>query len=209
MSLFNSLKHKATGAAMQTAGQEVGKIGNTLSSGGGKPRQIVFSAIPATLAQFAALPQAAMGSPFETAAMFVLALGLYKVDRNICITMINHLKGPHPLNQHDISFLNDRMAQNGKHAFIAESYLNGATPQNDYTPTEPYTVAVSDGPYSYQEQGYAALNILSGGADNPRPIKMRQAKDGKRMDCRIHQRDVRSGCIHYPGRGRHAGEPHT
>ena len=183
MSLFDNLKKQAAGAAGQATGRATGAdggmIGNAFSGGGGKFSRIVFNVIPATPSAFAALPQAAMNNPFDTAALFVLALGLYKVDRNICFEMINHLKGPKPLNPHDISFLNDRMAQNGKHAFIAESYFEGATPQNDYKPTEPYTVVVSEGPYSYQEQGYAALNIRSGGADNPRPIKMRQAKDGK------------------------------
>jgi hypothetical protein len=111
--------------------------------------------------------------------MFVLALGLYKVDKNISIAMINYLKGPQPMSQRDISFLADRMAQNGKIAFIAESYFSGATPQNDYAPAEPYTVVISENPYSYQEQGYARLFAHSGGADTPRPVKMRQAKDGK------------------------------
>jgi hypothetical protein len=93
--------------------------------------------------------------------------------------MLNHLKGPQPLSAYDISFIADRMAQNGKIDFIAESYFNGATPQNNYTPTEPYTVVVSENPYSYQEQGYAKLYLQSGGADSPRPVNMRQAKDGK------------------------------
>ena len=162
-----------------TAQKAVNQVVGNEVQGGGRSSSVVFSSIPATPAEFTALPQAAMSNPFDTAALFIVAIGLYKVDRNTSFAMINHLKGPQPLNQHDISFLNDRMAQNGKAAFIAESYFIGATPQNDYTPTEPYTVVVSDGPYSYQEQGYAALNIRSGGADNPRPIKMRHGKDGK------------------------------
>ena len=183
MSLFDNLKNQAAGAVNRTAGQAANQAVNQAAysppSGGGRSVPVTFHSIPATLEEFAALPQAAMNTPFDTAAMFIVALGLYKVDRNTSFAMINHLKGPQPLNQHDMSFLNDRMAQNGKFAFIAESYFNGATPQNDYTPAIPYTVTVSEGPYSYQEQGYAALNIRSGGADHPRPIKMRQAKDGK------------------------------
>jgi hypothetical protein len=71
------------------------------------------------------------------------------------------------------------MAQNNKAPFLGASYLNGATPQNEYTPSEPFTVTVSENPYSYSEQGYAKLFAHSGGGDSPRPIKMRQAKDGK------------------------------
>jgi hypothetical protein len=93
--------------------------------------------------------------------------------------MINYLKGPAPLSGYDISFMKDRMAQNNKVGFIGASYLNGATPKNNYTPTEPYTVVVSENSYSYQEQSYAVMWIKSGGADNPRQVKMRQAKDGK------------------------------
>ena len=170
MSLFDKLKNQAAAAANQAV--------NNLA-GGGKSVSVVFGEIPATAEEFAALPQASMQNPFDTAALFIVALGLYKVDKSISIAMINHLKGPKPLNAADIGFLSDRMAQNNKVDFIAESYFNGATPQNDYKPTEPYTVVVSDDTYSYQEQGYASLKVRSGGADHPRPIKMRQAKDGK------------------------------
>ena len=41
------------------------------------------------------------------------------------------------------------------------------------------TVRVSENPYSYQEQGYAKLYLYSGGADSPRPVQLRLAKDGK------------------------------
>ena len=200
MSLFDKLKNQAVGAAGQAAsrfggqaagwvaGQAVGAAGqamgqaaqNLASAGaGGKSVSAVFASIPSSLAEFAALPQAAMQSPFDTAALFIVALGMYKVDKNVSISMINHLKGPQPLNQHDLSFLADRMAQNSKADFIAESYFNGATPQNNYAPAEPYTVVIEENPYSYQEQGCARLHVRSGGADNTRAITLRSAKDGK------------------------------
>ena len=55
----------------------------------------------------------------------------------------------------------------------------GAVPQNDYTPDLPAVIAVSESPYSYQDQGYAKLYLQSGGADSPRAVQLRQAKDGK------------------------------
>ena len=58
-------------------------------------------------------------------------------------------------------------------------YFVGSTPENDYQPNAPYTVEVSENQYSYEEQGIAKLFISSGGADSPRPIKLRKAKDGK------------------------------
>ena len=59
------------------------------------------------------------------------------------------------------------------------SYFNGATPQNDYAPSEPYTVTVSENPYSRDNAGYLKLFIRSGGADSPRYVTLRNAKDGK------------------------------
>ena len=181
MSLFDKMKNQAAETTRQAMSQAAQNLTSAAAapSGANKSVSVVFPSIPGSLDAFAALPQAAMLNPFDTAALFILAIGLYKVDKSISIAMINHLKGPQALNQHDLSFLADRMAQNGKVDFIAESYFDGATPQNDYTPTEPYTVAVSENPYSYQEQGYARLLIRSGGADEPRAITLRSAKDGK------------------------------
>ena len=63
--------------------------------------------------------------------------------------------------------------------YVPRSYFKGATPQNDYVPTEPYTISVSTNPYSYENEGYVKLFIRSGGADNPREVVLREAKDGK------------------------------
>ena len=41
----------------------------------------------------------------------------------------------------------------------------------------PYTVTVSENPYSFNEANYATLWIKSSGADTPRQVKMR-AKGG-------------------------------
>lgn len=46
-------------------------------------------------------------------------------------------------------------------------------------PAQPYTIIVFDSPYSYEGDSYANLFITSGGADSPRSVKSRKAKDGK------------------------------
>ena len=63
--------------------------------------------------------------------------------------------------------------------YIPRSYLKGAVPANDYTPDVPYVLEVSENPYSYANQGYAKLFLKSGGADSPREIVLRLAKDNK------------------------------
>ena len=139
-------------------------------------KSIVFSTLPQSLNEFSSLPQAAMQNPFDTAAMFVAAMCVYPQNKDEAVKMVNFLKGPKPLSGYDIQFLADRMR--GKD-YLPKSFFEGATPQNSYAPTQPYTIAVSDNPYSYQEEGYAKLLLQSGGADNPRPIQMRLAKDGR------------------------------
>ena len=67
----------------------------------------------------------------------------------------------------------------GNRSYIIFSYFAGATPENNYTPREPYTVTVTSDAHSYDEQGYARLYIASGGADSPRPIKLRKKADGQ------------------------------
>jgi hypothetical protein len=142
---------------------------------------VTFNALPKTLAEFEALPQAAMKTPQETAAMFVAALCAYPVSKDECVAMLNFLKGPNPLSNRDVSFLSDRMSQNNKAPFLGASYFKGATPQNEYKPAQPYTVTVSENTYSNDRkgEGYVVLYIKSGGADAPRSITMRQAKDDK------------------------------
>ena len=137
---------------------------------------IVFAYIPRSLDDFRALPQAALSTPFDTAALTVAALCVYPTDRELCFQMLDFLRGPRLMNGMDKQFIADRFR--GKD-YIPRSYFEGAEPGNDYTPFVPYTVTVKSDPHSYDEQGMARLYIPSGGADSPRPIKLRLAKDGK------------------------------
>lgn len=81
------------------------------------------------------------------------------------------------MNGADISFLNDRFR--GGKTYIPFSYFSGATPENDYTPSQPYRITVESNHVSAAEQGYMKLFIPCGGADSPRPIKLRMRGDGK------------------------------
>jgi len=141
---------------------------------GNQIENIEFFSLPATLEQFVALPQAKMQSPYETAALFVVALSLYPQNKDESIAMINFLKSTAPLSPRDLSLFKTQVTD-----YLVRSYFAGATPQNDYTPSEPYTVVISNNPHSYAVQGYATLFVRCGGADTPRPITMRLAKDDK------------------------------
>jgi len=130
-----------------------------------------FQAIPTTVAELSALPEAALTDPFQAAALTVLALCRYAVDAQSGVELLNHLKGPQPLSQYELQFLKDRFRDK---KYVPSSYFAGATQDNGYTPSQPYTITISDDPYSYAEDGYAKLVIKSAGADQPRPVKLRR-----------------------------------
>ncbi len=136
----------------------------------------MFSNMPDSIEKYKALPQAQMQTPFDTAAMTVLALSFYPKNRELCHSMLEYLKGPSGLNGAEKQFIRDRFMDKD---YVPRSYFNGAVPENDYTPSTPYTIEVSENPYSYENEGYAKLFIKSGGADSPREVLMRKAKDGK------------------------------
>ena len=137
---------------------------------------ITFASLPQTLAQLQALPEAALTSPFQTAALTICALCVYSTNPDQGAQMLNFLRGPRPLSNYDLSFLRDRFRDGGHIPF---SYFAGATPENDYTPQTPYTVTLEAGPYADANEGYKKLHIQSGGADSPREIVLRQKGDGQ------------------------------
>lgn len=180
MALFDMFKSKAENAVKKAVNSAVSEGIDKVSSGignmGNKKEKIIFSSLPTSLEEFKALPQAAMSTPFETAAMTVLAFCYYPQNKELSLQMVDFLKGPRPLSGVEKSFIADRFRDGD---YVPRSYFEGSTPQNDYTPSEPYTIVVSESPYSYQNENYATLYITSGGADSPRSVQMRKAKDGK------------------------------
>ncbi len=169
MSIFDNLKK--AGAAIGGAA-----AGITPNNGGNGAQTFTFAALPESLAQMQALPEANLDNPFKTAALTVCALCVYAADKGIGTEMLNWLRGPRPLGQQDISFLNDRF-RDGK-TYVPFSYFKGATPENDYTPTVPYTLTIETNPYSDANEGYKKLFVRSSGADNPREIILRMKGDG-------------------------------
>lgn len=125
-----------------------------------------FASIPNSAAQIK--PQT---DPFATAALTAIILCNYKNDPNATVEMLNVLKGPDPMSTYEIQFLKDRLV--GKE-YKPYSFFAGATVENNYTPSTPYTITIFDNPYSYQEENWATLHIQSAGADAPRQIKLRK-----------------------------------
>ena len=138
MAFFDKLKSQATAAVSGAVKQTAANIGT-------KTEKIVFADLPESLEAFKALPQAAMSTPFDTAALTVVALCLYPADKELCYQMLDYLRGPRPMNGMDKQFIADRFRDKD---YVPRSYFEGAVPGNDYMPTAPYTVTVKSDPHS-------------------------------------------------------------
>lgn len=81
------------------------------------------------------------------------------------------------MNGQEISFLNDRF-RDGK-TYLPFTYFAGSTPDNNYTPAQPYTIRVESNRVSGEEQGYMKLFIPCGRRGQP---PAHQAADERRWE---------------------------
>ena len=171
MRIFDTLKKAAVSALKRETTKAVNQAVQNIGKGRNYTEKFTFSALPANVDELKALPEAKLDTAFKTTALTILALSRYETDPDAAIAMLAWLKGPEEFNTSEQAFLKDRLK--GKE-YKVRSFFSGATPENDYTPSVPYVVAVSENPYSFDNENWAALYVTSGGADNPRPIKLRR-----------------------------------
>jgi len=174
MSFFDNLKRQAAQAARSAGSQAVQNLGqaakNAVGSAGNKSYTVTLRQIPTSLAQLQTMPEAALKQPEHTAALTIAVLCMYPIDKEAALEMLNYLQGPRGVTPYDKQFLADRFRDKD---YVPRSYFAGATPQNNYEPSEPLTVTVFENPYSRGQDGYLTLHVRSGGADSPRQIKLR------------------------------------
>lgn len=127
--------------------------------------KLVFEKLPESLEEMRALPYAKLDRPEYAIGLFLCAMDLYPRSREAALDMVRYLYGPAGLSPMAQQFLRDRMMDND---YVPRSFFDGASPDNDYTPSLPYTLDIFENPYSYQNEGYAKLFLRSSGADSPR-----------------------------------------
>ena len=174
MGLFDNLKRQAENLIKTEAGKAANSAVNSFKStatASSKTSTVTLTWLPKNVEELKSMPEYSLSSPFTVAALAVCALNRYSDDREDSKAMLNLLKGPEPLTPREIQFINDRfMDGNG---YVTRSYFGGATPDNDYNPSMPYTVFVIEQSNSRENDGYIKLYLKSGGADSPRPITLR------------------------------------
>ncbi len=175
MGLFDSIRRQAASSLKREVTQEISKAVNNAvqSAGNGKnyTETFTFVSLPKCVAELQALPEASLDSAFKTTALTLAALCNYEHNPEATIEMLNFLKGPGEVSGFEKQFIKEHLGSEG---YKARSYFEGATPQNSYKPNTPYKITVIENPYSFDNENWTTLYVQSGGADNPRPIKLRK-----------------------------------
>ena len=171
MSILDSLRKQARSQLKREAAKAVSDAVQNIGKGKNRSETFTFSALPTSVNELSALPEASLDSAFKTTALTILALCRYEADPSAALEMLDFLKGPAEVSTYEKQFIQERLR--GKE-YKARSFLTGATPENSYQPTTPYTITVSENLYSFDEENWATLYVTSGGADDPRPIKLRK-----------------------------------
>lgn len=173
-SIVNNLKSSARSEVNKSVNQAAKNVSSAVvNAASNSTKKFTFNAIPSNLNEFKVLKEADLKDPFGVTALTILAFNTYVADKQAGTEMLNFLKGPEPLSPSDDVFIRDRF-MDGK-SYVVRSYFNGAKPENDYTPAEPYTIEVQEQAHSRDtiKEGYIKLFITSGGADSPRYITLR------------------------------------
>ncbi len=180
MGLFDNLKKSLESEVKHAVNSTTRKAVDNLTKGvknsinkavTTKSVKITFKALPTNLEELKALPEAKLDTPFKTVALAMAALCNYGNSPEATYEMLDFLEGPDDVSVREQQFLADRLT--GK-LYKPFAFFQGATTKNGYTPTQPYTITVSDNPYSYTNENWATLYVQSAGADSPQPVVLRK-----------------------------------
>lgn len=171
MGLFDSLMKTAENTIKKEATKAVTGAVQSIGKGKNRSESFTFSSLPTNLNELQALPEAKLDSPFKTAALTLAVLCRYEENCDATFEMLNFLKGPESVSAYEKQFIKERLE--GK-CYKPFSFFNGATPENGYKPSTPYTIAIYENPYSFDNENWATLWVKSGGGDNMRSIKLRK-----------------------------------
>ncbi len=175
MGIFDSFKRQAESTlkkgVTQGINNAVSNTVNAIGKGRNHTETFTFNSLPTNVAELQALPEASLDSAFKTTALTLAALCNYEHNPDATIEMLNFLKGPGEVSGFEKQFIKEHLGSEG---YKARSYFEGATPQNSYKPDVPYKIDVIENPYSFDNADWATLYVRSGGADNPRPMKLRR-----------------------------------
>ena len=142
-------------------------------------RTITINSLPSTIEDFVALRDKIATTPEGGATIFLLALKIYVQNEKLgeqCFVVAAERQALQTgdiykgfqLSNSSLNLIKSQLAQNPK---IPDSYIQGATPENNYSVSLPYVYSYSENKFSGSEaEGRIKLFVRSYGADSDRPI---------------------------------------
>jgi hypothetical protein len=140
------------------------EISGTISHDTHTPGQsgvVAFDRFPATVAEFKEVREKIGGEPHGAIALQIMAFEMYRRDKKIGEECIR-LNSVNNTVVSSMGRLNELFGQDTYYArpYQLAAFLKGATPENGYTPTKPYTVEVRVSTNSYQESSIFQTKVL-------------------------------------------------
>lgn len=174
---ISSAKQSARSGISKGVNEAANKAKNAVTKAiNTKTKKFKFETLPKTVEELKALPDCKLTDYFATGAMTVLMLNVWAENPEEGEKMLEYLNGPYTVNDMDRQFIHGQFMDNRN--YIPRSYFKGATPDNNYTPSQPYELEIIENSYSKEnyEDGYITLYCESGGADSPRNFSLRCKK---------------------------------
>ncbi len=150
-------------------------------------KTITISSMPSTIEEFVTLRDQISTTPEGGASLFLLALKIFTENENLgkqCLVVTadrnalqegDDYKG-FKIRNSDMSLIKSQLSKNNK---IPNSYIQGATPENNYAVNPPFVYSFSTNKYSGNEaEGQIKLFVKSYGADSDRPITVKRNNRG-------------------------------
>ncbi len=139
--------------------------------------EVVFHELPTDYNVFLNIVESTLNLPERAAALFILALRIYAVDNELGIQMLSYLRHLDSLEEQEIKKLLEEPLR--KSRYIPLAYFKGASPQNCYTPDEPYVITIKEDSKKSLKRKYKTLYIGCPGAGIYRPITLVKIKKRK------------------------------
>ena len=92
MGLFDSLIKSAGNAIKAETVKAVSNAASSVGKGTNRTESFTFAALPNSVAELQALPEASLDSAFKTTALTIAVLCAYEKNPDGCIEMLNFLK---------------------------------------------------------------------------------------------------------------------
>ena len=154
MGIFDSLKNIAESTIRKEASKVVSGTVSSIGKGKNRSEKFTFSSLPKNLAELQILPEISMDTPFKTVALTMLALCQFEQSSDNTYEMLDFLNGPESISPYEKQFIKERLTDK---YYIPFSYFIGATPENGYIPSSPFTIEVFENPYSFDNENWATL----------------------------------------------------